>query len=110
MDQQIYALTDADEVEDDIATADEIFVAIQDTLTLNEHRINVLRRQLEAMQPSLRPANQDPVGAPLARFYNGKSLKQKFSGIQLWPTSTNLTILEPNVLVTVAGLTPSNEN
>ncbi len=66
MDQNIFTLTNADEMEEEMKTADETNVVVKDALTLTQHRINVMRWQVVALNPNLRPAaQQDPVDAPV---------------------------------------------
>ncbi len=49
-------------MEEEMKTADETNVVVKDALALPQHRINVMRRQVVALNPDLRPsAQQDPV-------------------------------------------------
>ncbi|EFX64606.1 hypothetical protein DAPPUDRAFT_118028 [Daphnia pulex] len=54
LDQQIYALTQADALEAYIAAVDEVNIVYQDALSLYQHRINVIRREIEAADPDRR--------------------------------------------------------
>lgn len=135
LDQQMYALTQAAVMEVDAAAVDTVNTVYQDALSLYQHRINVMRRAIEAADPDRRrndvaaPGQQVIVPAratsrpkiTLPRL-NGEILHWR----QFWEAfqaeiQSDVTLaninkfnylvgqLEPNVLGTVAGLTPSNE-
>lgn len=136
LDQQIYAFTQADVLEVDAAAVDIVNTAYQDAISLYQHRINTKRRAIEAADPDRR---RNDVAAPGQQFiaparatsrpkitlprFNGEILQWR----QFWQafqaeihsddTLANINKfnylvgqLETNVLGTVAGLKPSNEN
>ncbi|EFX75068.1 hypothetical protein DAPPUDRAFT_108283 [Daphnia pulex] len=91
-------------MEEEMKTADETNVVVKDALALPQHRINVMRRQVVALNPNLHPsAQQDPVvcASFQAEIDSDNALANinKFNYIE--------GQLEPNVLVTLAH---SNEN
>lgn len=136
LDQQIFQMTQADALDDEIQATNLINIVIQDALSLIQHRINVLWRETDVMNPECHPdpTQQIQVSVPvpvrasnrpkitLPRF-NGEILQWQpfWQAFQAEIDSDNalgninkfnylVGQLEPNVLITVAGLTTSNDN
>ena len=137
LDQQIYALTQAEALEVGMTAVDGVKTVYQDAISLYQHNINLLRRAVEAANPDLRPAapaqpQHLQVNVPARASNRPKITLPRFDGeILRWQpfwqafqaeidsdgalaniNKFNYLVgqLEPNVLITVAGLTPSNEN
>lgn len=130
LDQQIYNETDADELENEIEATDLVNSVIQDAQHQFQYIIEKLKRDLQLTNPITAPPVPPSVSTrssirpkiALPRF-GGEILQwqpfwQAFEAeihqdaclANINKFNDLVSQLEPSVLITVAGLTPSNDN